>query len=233
VPILPLKTYWRLVILPKKIEQYLAGKLKPALIERIRSLQKNHRPEFPEALSDQAVDDMLALEPQLILDSLAVPEAQRDGPRRQLAAYRAALEVPADASLEVLCNLLAELRAASLVGKPRDVAGVFEELYLNACNLPGDAFFIGSIQGIADEAFVAYLRLVRELPAGSVATTASALKTATVRRIARLRSPFLYRLTQQLAHVFSDIGLPRDYETKRDTLAKAVRNALQPPATGA
>ena len=65
------------------------------------------------------------------------------------------------------------------------------------------------------------LRLIRELPASAIAIDPVRERNdreVEAVRISRLGTPFRYRLTQQLAAVFSDIGLPSEFEMSRKDL---------------
>jgi hypothetical protein len=72
--------------------------------------------------------------------------------------------------------------------------------------------------------WIAYLRLVREIQHDQVAVRQPDLrrKATTAKRVARLRSPYIYRLTQQLIDVFAAIGLPSEYEESRSSLVDAL-----------
>jgi len=83
--------------------------------------------------------------------------------------------------------------------------------------------FLSSIGNDDDSGYVAYLRLLRELKDNQVALKPSSRSfEITHERIAHLKPPYLYRLTQQLGAVFSSIGLPTEYEASRDTLTQGV-----------
>ena len=88
--------------------------------------------------------------------------------------------------------------------------------------LPSDTFFIGGLSASFCDGYVAYLRLVREISHEDVAIRTPELERAAARRISRLQSPFVYRMTQQLAEVFATIGLPQDYEDNRRLIAEAI-----------
>ena len=228
VPVLGLHDYWRLVTLPRMIDNYLAKTFRRGLVERVKSLRRTFRPEFPDDPSEDAIFDILRLEPGDMMKTLGIPESEQEAPLRHVNAYKAALTLTDDMTVDQLATIMAELRVASDPKKPPSAAGVLDDLPESVTKLPGDAFFIGRIAGVAESAFVAYLRLVRELSSAAVAILPRELRRSGVqaRRIAHLRSPFVYRLTQQLAQVFSDIGLPRDYETQRKVLAGNVRHGL-------
>ncbi|WP_426263223.1 hypothetical protein [Sphingomonas sp. PWP1-2] len=55
---------------------------------------------------------------------------------------------------------------------------------------------------------IAWIRHIWQVPLGDIAIRTSEVSARPGERIARLDSPFRYRLTQLLAQVFSDIGLP-------------------------
>jgi hypothetical protein len=44
--------------------------------------------------------------------------------------------------------------------------------------------------------------------------------TAKARRVGRIAAPFRYAMTQSLGRIFSDIGLPKDYEVRRAESSK-------------
>jgi hypothetical protein len=91
-------------------------------------------------------------------------------------------------------------------------------------DLPGDSFFLGTVLEDRPKGFVAYLRLVREIRGDEIALKHADLRSSSVRakRIARLTSPYIYRLTQQLGDVFSSVGLPTEYEDHRRAVLKAL-----------
>lgn len=98
---------------------------------------------------------------------------------------------------------------------------------LAACirDLPGDALFLNEVSATHVDGYVAYLRRVVELDETGVVLTASRLPAdAQYLRVSRLRSPYIYALTQQFASVFSSIGLPDEYEKARDANAERVRS---------
>ncbi|WP_147455907.1 hypothetical protein [Nocardioides mangrovicus] len=91
--------------------------------------------------------------------------------------------------------------------------------------LPGDALFLNEVSPAHVSGYVAYLRRVIELDDTVVALTASRLPgDAEYVRVSRLRSPYIYALTQRFASVFSAIGLPEEYEKAHDANAERVRS---------
>ncbi len=228
VPVLALADYWRVVALPRDIDKYASSKFLMPARDRIRALQRANLPDFPEALSDQSIDDLIrGNSAEAIISRLRVGDAERSSMLRLVTAYRGLLQKAEQPTLYDLAKQLAELRVANGMQSP-DPKVVLDDLCRKVRELPGDAFYLSCIDRDCSEGHVAYLRLVRELRADSIALQPKHLaqKNVVARRVARLRSPFVYRLTQQLAHLFADIGLPAEYEERRLMSAQGVREAL-------
>lgn len=114
---------------------------------------------------------------------------------------RAFREIDGHKSLPPLDNLLKDLR---------------ERL---TRTLPGDALFLECLSETYRAGYIAYLRLIREIRHDSIATSAveeaRLQDQASARRVSRLQLLYLHRLAQQMSRVFSDIGLPDQYERNR------------------
>jgi hypothetical protein len=72
----------------------------------------------------------------------------------------------------------------------------------------GDILILPSPKKIGLDDDIAWVRHIWQVPIGEIALRTSETNTRPGERVARLDSPFRYRLTQLLAQVFSDIGLP-------------------------
>ncbi|MDJ0410400.1 hypothetical protein [Rhodococcoides fascians] len=84
-------------------------------------------------------------------------------------------------------------------------------------NLPGDALFLNQIADSHSGGYICYLRMIDNVNESDIACSPSMLSDQhNWQRTSRLASPFLYALTHQLADVFSSIGLPESYESRRD-----------------
>ena len=92
-----------------------------------------------------------------------------------------------------------------------------------------------------DEGHIAYLRLIREIRDHQISRTPveemRAKGSLVARRIARLSLIYLHRLTQKTAMVFTDIGLPTEYEnnhgrTVADNITKWVDDLSRPGKDG-
>jgi hypothetical protein len=84
--------------------------------------------------------------------------------------------------------------------------------------LPGDVFYLSQVREERG-GFFAMLRHIRQCDIEEIAIDADQIRfgSAKARRFARLRAPFKYALTQQLARVFSDIGLTAAYDERLKT----------------
>lgn len=83
-------------------------------------------------------------------------------------------------------------------------------------NLPGDKFFITELPDQNDNyGYIVHLRIIDSIKQSDIEDKFN----KSVYRIGHLTAPFLYRLTQQLGAVFSDIGLPSEYEKYRSNIA--------------
>lgn len=99
--------------------------------------------------------------------------------------------------------------------KSRERAGasLAKDLANHARQLPGDVMYLNEIVAGESWGFCAMLRPLQQVDEMEVALRPSQMKRASFYRAGRLRSPFVYSLTQRLAAVFSAIGLPAEYGT--------------------
>ena len=185
-------------------------------------------PDFTEPISSQALVDWLeAVGVGAVADGLAITNR---GDREAFEAHYSRIQQAHRALLsghfEELWDALVFCRSK---GNRPDAAekGLLSDAENVLSNLPGDAFFIGRIGKGLEIGYVVYLRHLREIRDSDIATSVPDLRRPGIRarRIARLRSPYVYRLTEQLADVFASIGLPEEYERRRSDLARSLRAA--------
>lgn len=83
-------------------------------------------------------------------------------------------------------------------------------------SLPGDVFHIPILPDNTDNGLFLILRDISQCSLSDIAGTPDDLRfgTAKARRVARISAPYRYAITQQLARVFADIGLPLAYEAR-------------------
>lgn len=87
----------------------------------------------------------------------------------------------------------------------------------------GDLLLLPDTTVLGLEVEVVWMRHIWQVPLSDIAIRTSELAKRSGERIARLDSPFRYRLTQQMGQVFSDIGLP-DMPSTIDKSLESVLN---------
>lgn len=222
VPVVPIEVYVKTFILPAEVRR-----------QRDRSLGR--LTEVLEAhdlsVSVIRIEEMLALgeNPKAIAAAVTgdspLAEHVEIAVRRVAACADAETKVTqgdnfqsAMASLVILRSAINALEtnpskkpAAQLVRA--DVANCMR-------SMPSDTFYLGSISPTSSHGYIAYLRLLREISFEHVATTPREERLAPhrnfrARRISRLQLIYTHKLLQTMASVFTDIGLPEEYETRR------------------
>jgi hypothetical protein len=135
-----------------------------------------------------------------------------DNAQRALACERELAAADADGNTYVQRIVR---RAKDLLPDARgDPAKSVMDALQGHCNsLPGDVFFVSTIPGDGNLGYFALLRHIAQCDVNDVSLDPfrPAGPVLPLRRIARLASPYIYALTQQLAKVFADIGLPKGY----------------------
>jgi len=85
--------------------------------------------------------------------------------------------------------------------------------------LPKDLFYINYIHNFDDFGYIVYLRRIGMFNRENIIiSNDDDREYAYLKRIARMVPPFNYRITQKIAQMFSDIGLPEDYEEDRKSI---------------
>ena len=228
VPVLPLEGYLSRFYLPKQLERGVKpqGKRSPIAGDLLDAMRKHQAalPGFPQPISEEAALDWATRSPPSeIADELGISNVDsRAAFERLVDDYRLLVEAYQCIDFDLQMHALATLRARQSGEAKAAYSRVWNDISSSLESLPGDCFFIGRLTDLLSGGFVAYLRLVREVDQQEIAikVTPRGAKEPGARRIARLRSPYVYRLTQQLADVFASIGLPSDYETARSVVAQ-------------
>lgn len=91
-------------------------------------------------------------------------------------------------------------------------------------SLPGDLFHLPAMPGtekVTGEGLFLHLRHIRQISADLVSARPDDFRTgiAKARRVARVSAPYRYAITQALARVFSDIGLPDAHDQRCQSAA--------------
>lgn len=211
-------THWRPERLGIKLDELLttAGNR----IAKWRS--KNTGIDAPPSLA--ATREWLARSgPDGILDELGVTDP---GQRKDMLNIIS----PASLVMSVLSSSepdLARLAAAyACVNKKAvdDHTAMPREIQQSWAKLPGDLFHLPAMpsdENLPDDGLFLHLRHIRQVAASEISARPDDIRSgkAKARRIARVCAPYRYAITQALARVFSDIGLPDDYEARRKEAA--------------
>jgi predicted DNA-binding ArsR family transcriptional regulator len=106
----------------------------------------------------------------------------------------------------------------------KSASTVASDLASTLKKLPGDALFLNEVSPEHVQGYVVYLRRVIEVNENAIVRTQARLPSdARYLRASRLRSPYVYALSQQFGAVFSAIGLPTVYESARDALITSLK----------
>ena len=216
VPILELSDYLRLFFLYRRIKNEIFRTNKD-LIGDIRKHQKERLPEFPEPLSDDAVNSWIdTTSSEVIAEDLQLqPGLAREQFISRINIYKNLSSALNAERIEVQVSALQSSNYRKTFWQ--DITSHLEKL-------PGDLFFLNSLNRTKSnkKGYIAYLRLVREVRERQIAIRTPDLEHAfvTMKRISRLDSPFRYQLTRQMADVFASIGLPSEYEAARRSTAE-------------
>ncbi len=97
-----------------------------------------------------------------------------------------------------------------------------DERLAQQINGKGDILVLPQLTLLGVTADVAWVRQVWQVPLKDIVFRTSELKPGMGQRIARLDSPYRYRLTQLMAQVFSDIGLPNSARNLKSELINIV-----------
>lgn len=89
----------------------------------------------------------------------------------------------------------------------------------------GDLLMLPSIKKLGVAGHIAWLRHIWQVGVDDIALRTSEVLARPGERLGRLESPFRYRLTQLMAQVFSDIGLPDIPDGMDDAMEEAYGDA--------
>jgi hypothetical protein len=124
------------------------------------------------------------------------------------------LDVP-DLDLLQVCFCL---RHKSKKIDPGDFSVLADEVQSSISRLPGDVFYLPLDDEEQEPGLFLMLRHIRQIGISDIAVRVAdmTLRDPKATRLGRITAPYRYAITQNLARVFSDIGLPTAYEQRRD-----------------
>lgn len=105
--------------------------------------------------------------------------------------------------------------------KKDEIEKIKEKILSKLNSLPGDKYYISELPDQTDDfGYIVHLRFINTIPQDDIE------KQSHLYRIGHLESPYLYRLTQKLGAVFSDIGEPEKFEKNRAKINKQICEEL-------
>ncbi|CAD5287013.1 conserved hypothetical protein [Bosea sp. 62] len=90
------------------------------------------------------------------------------------------------------------------------------EFQSSVSSLPGDVFHIPHVESEPDDGIFLMLRHISQCNISDIALKPSDLQSgeAKARRVGRIAAPYKFAIMQNLARVFTDIGLPNSYQDR-------------------
>jgi len=215
--IIPLQDYIRTILLDKKLRRLLETES-----DKVCSvLNKWNTARIPDAVpfsKDAVLDWIRNSEPEAISSDLQVPASDSPKLSQSLRTFRAALQA-SDAlpDSDKLGRLIAFRTAQS--GKTPDECLQFYLKQVQGDPLPEDIFLLPELPQLTTGSAVILLRQLVGLPLPSICFRAMDADSASMfLRIGRLEPTFKYAVSQALAIMYSRIGMPEEYEARRDAV---------------
>ena len=212
VPLVPIGNYLEEVYLPKQLT-LLEADLVTLFAKAVHQALEVEAPPP----SDDALESIISL------DALPSPIDINDRAKQAHALLRQTRGLTKSMTSAQALDEALRLRSPGVKALSASRIGTFLE------KPPGDCMVLPQLPGLAPGLHVAFLRAMREVRDRDIATKTSDVVPNCAQRIGRLVPVLRYRLTQMLAQVFSDIGLPDDYEAKlKEERVKFVELISQP-----
>jgi hypothetical protein len=225
------KTMGRLSYIPAlTMEDYIWHFWRDA---KFSSVQKSHLAKFTSRLNNRLKKDAHAggvseeaawtwLQRKGIdglLDEIAMTDKGQRSDIKKIADDLVKLSSLLEAKMPDLGLLQVCYAIRNPKASPDDVKALALEVQSSMASLPGDVFFLPHVSDRPDEGIFLMLRNITQCEISEIAIRPDELKfgSAKARRLGRIAAPFRYAITQNLARVFSDIGLPVSYEEKCKT----------------
>lgn len=231
-PIVPLADFLRLFWIPDDLARSAVG-LRKRMAERLTAQRRASRPEFDLPIDPALLDGWLNRRgPDGIADDIGIQTANdRESIVDELKLLKLLTRPEPDrdarSGLEMLARVKPNKSSPTPAELQQQLKRIWKDYQAKFRSLPGDLFFLNEVGPHHSGGFVVYLRRVAELPPDDIALRPLERMTRPATRISRLRPPFRYRLTQQLAAMFADIGLPREYEQRTVSTVANLAAALQ------
>ncbi|NVO29712.1 hypothetical protein [Hymenobacter lapidiphilus] len=216
-PILKFKDFLQLFWLSKDLANLVQKQAEKSALSITKSRRIN-RPEYTEPIQNQSLIKWLERRGiEGILDDIQEPIGKsRAILQNDLELLNELIEATNSRDIVLQITTIAKARAPKPPMTPEETNKSMNaawKLYLGKLKqLPGDLFFLNELSPTHKEGYIVYLRRIAEMNPNDIATNVIEQRVSKAVRVSQLRGAFKYRITQKLAAVFSDIGLPTDYE---------------------
>lgn len=205
------------------------------LFQLISRFRKKYRPEFSQNPDPSLISGWVERRgAEGVAEDLSVPPGpQRADLVERLEILKSLGDLNVSGSFSGQLRALARLKCGESSPEPEAVQDATEQIWNGLVGrigrLPGDLFFLNSIGVGFSDGYMVYVRRIREIQVEAIAITPAQERSGegvSAARISLLGAPYRYRLTQQLGAVFSDIGLPQEYQVNAKTTLQSTREAF-------
>lgn len=219
--LMPLHKYLRTTWAEKKLQAQLRNE-----IEKVRSqIAKWHTRylgTYSQMTAEAAVDWIKREKPEAICSALQIPEDDKNKFREILEVFRAAIYSLDDLKDADPFECLIALRS-KISGKDctQDISKQAQDE--TKSKLPEDVFILTTLPQLDVGSTVVLLREIIAVPYEAVCyRTCDATTDEKFLRIGRLQPTFKHAVSQTFGHLYSKIGLPDDYEERRNAIFEQV-----------
>jgi len=219
LPVVSLADYVRDYWLARELGRYrrqIEDRLLGEMVDLFELSGMDHRLPSEERLLEWPLD----VGADGVGERLGLPSKSLDPLRASIQLMTDLLEATASGCVyrqwEACCGVAAPLGMARNPDRAR--ASLVKRLSNEVpVQLPGDVLYLNRLVPGDDRGFVALARFPVQVRPDLISLTASGqlFEQSRFQRVARLASPFRYRLTQLFGEVYSAIGLPSAYEDER------------------
>jgi len=103
-----------------------------------------------------------------------------------------------------------------------DLSALADDVQSSISSLPGDVFYLPLENEDQEMGLFLMLRHIQQVDITEISLRVAdmTLRDTKAKRLGRITAPYRYAIIQNLARVFSDIGLPTTYEERRDVSSR-------------
>lgn len=222
----PLCAYIRSVWAEKQLQRAMSNERKKVWEQMVRW----HTALLGEksTLSVEAAENWIVRDSaEAICSALNIPEREQRKVRASISSYRSAIDNLAEVSEYDSHGKYVAFQSA-IEGRDcsQDIAKKAQENFKSS--LPEDVFLLPSLPQLEIGAAVVLLREIVAVAFDKVCYRAEEASDENLfLRIGRLQPTFKYAVSQAFGTLYSKIGLPKDYEEKRDNALNSIADSIR------